>query len=61
MAAQMEMIDVSQIVEEEDHTNLQGELACSGGACEVTEVSSGEEEEETFEEAQTFEFAALSV
>lgn len=61
MAAQMEMIDVSQIIEEEDHTNLQGELACSGGACEVTEVSSGEEEEETFEEAQTFEFAALSV
>ena len=28
-------IDLSKIVEEVDNTNLQGELACAGGACEV--------------------------
>ena len=29
-------IDLSQIVEDEDNTDLQGELACAGGACEIT-------------------------
>ena len=29
-------IDLIQVVEEEDNTNLQGELACAGGACEIT-------------------------
>lgn len=28
--------DVMQIVEETDETDLQGELACSGGSCEIT-------------------------
>ena len=28
-------IDLSKIVEENDETNLTGELACAGGACEV--------------------------
>jgi ribonucleoside-diphosphate reductase alpha chain len=27
--------DVASIVEIEDNTNLSGELACSGGACEI--------------------------
>ena len=29
-------IELSEIEEEEDNTDLQGELACAGGACEVT-------------------------
>lgn len=29
-------IDLDQVIEEEDNTDLQGELACAGGACEVT-------------------------
>ena len=28
-------IDLSKVVEEDDETNLTGELACAGGACEV--------------------------
>jgi ribonucleoside-diphosphate reductase alpha chain len=28
-------IDLSKIVEEKDETNLTGELACAGGACEI--------------------------
>ena len=28
-------IDLSQIIEEEDETDLKGELACAGGACEI--------------------------
>ena len=28
-------IDLSNIVEEEDETDLKGELACAGGACEI--------------------------
>ena len=28
-------VDYSLMVEEEDNTNLQGEVACSGGACEI--------------------------
>ena len=28
-------IDLSKITEENDETNLTGELACAGGACEV--------------------------
>lgn len=55
MAKRMQMIDVSRIIEEEDHTNLQGELACSGGACEVTEVSSDKEE------TPSVEFEALNL
>tara|TARA_R100001460_G_scaffold62437_8_gene102575 strand:- start:821 stop:2680 length:1860 start_codon:yes stop_codon:yes gene_type:complete len=29
-------IDLSKVVEENDETNLSGELACAGGACEIT-------------------------
>jgi ribonucleoside-diphosphate reductase alpha chain len=29
-------IDLTQVVEGEDNTDLQGELACAGGACEIT-------------------------
>ena len=28
-------IDLSNVREEEDNTDLQGEVACAGGACEV--------------------------
>tara|TARA_Y100000310_G_C20697225_1_gene826550 strand:+ start:3953 stop:5884 length:1932 start_codon:yes stop_codon:yes gene_type:complete len=31
-------VDISSIIEEEDETDLSGELACSGGACEVATV-----------------------
>jgi ribonucleoside-diphosphate reductase alpha chain len=29
-------IDLTKVVEEEDNTDLKGELACAGGACEIT-------------------------
>ena len=29
-------IDLSNVIEEDDETNLSGELACAGGACEIT-------------------------
>ena len=29
-------IELSEIKEEEDNTDLQGEIACAGGACEIT-------------------------
>ena len=28
-------IDLSKVIEMEDETDLSGELACSGGACEI--------------------------
>ena len=31
----LENIDLTKVVEMEDNTNLAGELACSGGSCEV--------------------------
>jgi hypothetical protein len=31
-------VDLSKIVELEDDTDLSGEVACAGGACEVTLV-----------------------
>jgi ribonucleoside-diphosphate reductase alpha chain len=31
----LKSIDVTKIVESEDNTNLTGELACAGGACEI--------------------------
>ena len=34
--ATLKEVDVEKIVEIEDNTNLSGELACSGGSCEVT-------------------------
>lgn len=35
LADQLHSIDLSQVVEMEDFTDLSGELACAGGACEV--------------------------
>lgn len=32
----LEKVQVKEIIEMEDNTNLQGELACAGGACELT-------------------------
>mgnify|MGYP001613027068 CR=1 FL=1 len=32
---QLKNVDLSKIIEEEDHTDLTGELACAGGACEI--------------------------
>ena len=31
-------INLKYIIEDEDNTNLQGELACSGGACEINSI-----------------------
>jgi hypothetical protein len=28
-------IDLSQVIELDDNTDLSGELACAGGACEI--------------------------
>ena len=28
-------VDVSKIIETDDNTDLSGELACAGGACEI--------------------------
>ena len=35
MATSLMDIDLSKVVEDDDETNLTGELACAGGACEV--------------------------
>ena len=35
MMKQLEDIDLSKISETEDNTDLSGELACAGGACEI--------------------------
>jgi len=35
MMSHLESVDLSRVVEEEDNTDLSGELACSGGSCEV--------------------------
>ena len=35
MAKSLMDIDLSKVIEEDDETNLTGELACAGGACEV--------------------------
>ena len=31
-------IDLSKVIEIDDNTNLSGEVACAGGACEVSYV-----------------------
>ena len=36
MMKSLSEIDLSNVVEEQDETNLSGELACAGGACEIT-------------------------
>ena len=35
MMESLEKIDLTNVIEMQDDTNLQGELACSGGTCEV--------------------------
>lgn len=35
MLASLNKVDLSQIIETSDETNLSGELACAGGACEI--------------------------
>jgi len=35
MAKSLHRIDLTKVIEIEDNTDLSGELACSGGACEV--------------------------
>lgn len=35
MMGSLTQVDLSKVVEEEDNTDLQGEVACAGGSCEV--------------------------
>ena len=35
MLESLSSINLSDIIEEEDETDLKGELACAGGSCEV--------------------------
>jgi len=35
MSNTLSKVELTQIVEEEDETDLQGEIACAGGACEI--------------------------
>ena len=34
--AHLKNVDLTRISEDEDETDLAGELACAGGACEIT-------------------------
>ena len=36
MLESLNSIDLTRVVEMEDNTDLSGELACAGGACEIT-------------------------
>ena len=36
MMKSLTSVDLSQIVELQDDTNLSGELACAGGSCEIS-------------------------
>ena len=36
MLATLQNVDLTKIVEEDDNTDLKGEAACAGGACEIT-------------------------
>jgi len=33
---ELKELDITLITEEQDNTDLQGEIACAGGACELT-------------------------
>ena len=35
MMVNLKKIDLTKVIEEQDDTNLTGELACAGGACEI--------------------------
>jgi len=36
MLSSLQNVDLSKIIEEDDNTDLKGEAACAGGACEIT-------------------------
>ena len=36
MMGTLQGVDLTKIVEEDDNTDLKGEVACAGGACEIT-------------------------
>jgi len=36
MSSTLNKVDLTKVIEEEDETNLTGEIACAGGACEIT-------------------------
>ena len=38
MVKALHSIDLSKIVELDDQTDLAGELACSGGSCDITSI-----------------------
>ena len=35
MMESLQSVDLSNVIEMQDDTNLSGELACAGGACEI--------------------------
>jgi ribonucleoside-diphosphate reductase alpha chain len=35
MLAHLEQVDLSKVVEQDDNTTLNGEIACGGGGCEI--------------------------
>ena len=41
MLKYLKEVDLSKVTEETDETNLTGELACAGGACEVKQLCVG--------------------
>ena len=36
MMETLQLVDIAKIEEDDDETDLSGELACAGGACEIT-------------------------
>ena len=36
MLESLEEVDLTKVIEADDNTDLSGELACAGGACEIT-------------------------
>ena len=36
MLTSLAEIDLTKVIETEDETDLKGEIACAGGACEIT-------------------------
>ena len=38
LVSKLQSIDLEQIIEENDNTDLSGELACAGGVCEITSL-----------------------
>ena len=38
LVSKLQSIDLQNVVEEVDNTDLSGELACSGGSCEITSL-----------------------